>query len=43
MKGGGKFQIEFEAMTDEQIPYIEKLKTFATENGIRQALQWLSA
>ena len=33
VKDSGKFQIEFEAMTDQQIPYIDKLKTFATENG----------
>lgn len=33
VKDNGKFQIEFEAMTDRQVPYIEKLKTFATQNG----------
>lgn len=33
VKDSGEFQIEFEAMTDQQIPYIEKLKKFATENG----------
>lgn len=33
VKDSGKFQIEFEAMTDQQIPYIDKLKTFATQNG----------
>ena len=29
----GKFQIEFEAMTENQIPYIEQLKSFANQNG----------
>lgn len=33
VKDSGKFQIEFEAMTDQQMPYINKLKTFATQNG----------
>lgn len=33
VRDNGKFQIEFEAMTDNQIPYIDKLKTFATQNG----------
>ncbi|WP_143068781.1 hypothetical protein [Kaistella treverensis] len=33
MKDAGKFQIDFEAMTDQQIPYIDKLETFATQNG----------
>ena len=33
VKDEGKFQIEFEAMTNQQVPYIEKLKTFATQNG----------
>ncbi len=33
VKDSGKFQIEFEAMTNQQIPYIDKLKTFATQNG----------
>lgn len=33
MKDNGKFQIEFEAMTEKQIPYIDKLKLFANHNG----------
>ncbi|MBW8360460.1 MAG: hypothetical protein K0M63_11760 [Weeksellaceae bacterium] len=33
VKDNGMFQIEFEAMTNNQIPYIDKLKTFATQNG----------
>ena len=33
VKDNDKFQIEFEAMTEQQIPYIDKLKTFATQNG----------
>ena len=32
LKDNSIFQIEFEAMTDQQIPYIDKLKTFATQN-----------
>jgi hypothetical protein len=32
VKDNSKFQIEFEAMTNQQIPYIDKLKTFATQN-----------
>src|SRR5690606_7220509 len=33
VKDNGKFQIEFEAITENQIPYIDKLKSFATLNG----------
>jgi len=33
VKNNGKFQIEFEAMTNDQIPYIDKLKTFAIQAG----------
>ena len=33
MKDNNQFQIEFEAMTEQQIPYIDQLKTFATQNG----------
>ena len=33
MRDGQNFQIEFEAMGDEQMPYIEKLKDFATSKG----------
>ncbi|MGI6342302.1 MAG: hypothetical protein ACOXZ9_04920 [Bacteroidales bacterium] len=33
VKENGKFQIEFEAMTETQIPYIDKLKSFASQNG----------
>jgi hypothetical protein len=32
VKDSGKFQIEFEAMLAQQIPYIEKLKIFAAQN-----------
>ena len=32
MKDNDKFQIEFEAMIENQIPFIEKLKTFASQN-----------
>ena len=35
VKDNGKFQIEFEAMTENQIPYIDKLKSFATLNGFK--------
>jgi hypothetical protein len=34
VRDNGKFQIEFEAMTSNQIPYIDKLKTFANQNGL---------
>jgi hypothetical protein len=33
VKDNSKFQIEFEAMTEHQIPYIDKLKKFADQNG----------
>ena len=33
VKDDNKFQIEFEAITERQIPYIEKLKSFANQNG----------
>ncbi|THD34101.1 hypothetical protein [uncultured Flavobacterium sp.] len=33
VREGKNFQVEFEAMTKDQIPFIEKLKTFATQNG----------
>lgn len=33
VRENGKFQIEFEAMANDQIPYIDKLKTFADLNG----------
>ena len=33
VKDNGKFQIEFEAMAEIQIPYIDKLKSFADQNG----------
>lgn len=33
VKENGKFQIEFEAMTENQIPYMDKLKSFANQNG----------
>ena len=35
VKDNDKFQIEFEAMTEKQIPYIEKLKSFANQNGYK--------
>lgn len=33
VKDSNKFQIEFEAMGNDQIPFIDKLKTFANQNG----------
>lgn len=33
VREGKNFQVEFEAMAKDQIPFIEKLKTFATQNG----------
>ena len=33
VKDNEKFQIEFEAMSENQIPFIEKLKLFANQNG----------
>src|SRR5690606_1592686 len=33
VKDNDKFQIEFEAITENQISYIGKLKTFASQNG----------
>ena len=33
VKENDKFQIEFEAMTRDQIPYIDKLKSFANQNA----------
>ena len=38
VKDNGKFQIEFEAMTNNQVPYIDKLKTFATQNGFEMQM-----
>lgn len=35
VKDNNKFQIEFEAITENQIPYIDKLKSFATLNGFQ--------
>ena len=34
----GKFNIEFEAMVEEQIPYIDKLKSFATSNNFKSVM-----
>ncbi len=33
VKDSNKFQIEFEAMGKDQIPFIDKLKTFSVQNG----------
>lgn len=33
MKDNDTFQIDYEAMIESQIPYIEALKTFASQNG----------
>ncbi len=33
VKDGNNFQIEFEAMAQEQIPFIQKLKQFANSSG----------
>lgn len=33
VKDHGKFQIEFEAMTKQQLPFLDKLKTFASRSG----------
>lgn len=33
LKDNDKFQIEFEAMSENQIPFIEKLKMFANQKG----------
>lgn len=38
VKDNGKFQIEFEAMTNNQIQYIEKLKSFAIHNGFEMQM-----
>lgn len=35
VKDNNKFKIEFEAMTENQIPYIDKLKSFANQNGYK--------
>ena len=35
VKDGDNFQIEFEAMAQEQIPFIEKLKQFANSSGYK--------
>jgi len=32
------FQIEFEALVEQQLPYVEKLKTFATSNGYKVSM-----
>jgi len=34
----GKFNLEFEAMIEEQIPYIDKLKDFASSNNFKSIL-----
>lgn len=34
----GKFNLEFEAMTETQIPYIDKLKDFADSNNFKNIL-----
>lgn len=35
---GGRFQIEFEAMGEDQLPYIAKLKEFADSNGFASSM-----
>ena len=34
----GKFNIEFEAMTDTQIPFLDKLKDFANSNNFKNLM-----
>jgi hypothetical protein len=34
----GKFNLEFEAMVEEQIPYIDKLKDFASSNNFKSIM-----
>jgi hypothetical protein len=34
----GKFNLEFEAMIEEQIPYIDKLKDFASSNNFKSLM-----
>jgi len=34
----GKFNLEFEAMIEEQIPFIDKLKEFATSNNFKSVM-----
>ncbi|MBP1672768.1 MAG: hypothetical protein H6Q25_583 [Bacteroidetes bacterium] len=34
----GKFNIEFEAMVEEQIPFVDKLKNFANTNNFKWAM-----
>jgi len=38
VKNNGKFNIEFEAMVETQIPFIEKLKEFADKKGFRHKM-----
>ncbi|HMO79336.1 MAG TPA: hypothetical protein PKD24_00960 [Pyrinomonadaceae bacterium] len=38
VQAGEKFHIEYEAMTTEQLPYIEKLKTFGEANGFETSM-----
>jgi len=38
VKSNDKFNIEFEAMAETQIPYIEKLKEFANSKGFRHIM-----
>lgn len=38
VQAGEKFNIEYEAMTEEQLPYIEKLKTFGDVNGFESSM-----
>ncbi len=35
---GDRFQIEFEAMEEDQVPYIKKLKEFADSNGFASSM-----
>ena len=38
VKSSDKFNIEFEAMAETQIPYIEKLKEYASSKGLRHTV-----
>lgn len=38
VRDGENFQIEFEAMSENQVPYIEKLKEFASLNSLTTSM-----
>ena len=40
VKDNGKFQIEFEAMAENQVPYIDKLKSFANQHGYKTQMTY---